>query len=72
MSGVFKLILEMGKESEDSKESEEYKECPKCGCECDMEDVYCPQCGTKCAPAESKVKGARMEAMKKMMSEDDD
>lgn len=72
MSGVFKLILEMGKESEDSSESEEYKECPKCGCECDMEDVYCPQCGAKLPPAEAKVKGAREEAMKKMMSEDDD
>jgi hypothetical protein len=67
MSGVFKLILEMGKE-----DSGEYKECPKCGCECDMEDVYCPQCGAKCPPAESKVKNARDEAMKKMMSEDDD
>jgi uncharacterized Zn finger protein (UPF0148 family) len=37
-----------------------------------MEDVYCPQCGTKFPPAESKVKNARDEAMKKMMSEDDD
>jgi hypothetical protein len=69
MSGVFKLILEMGKASE---KSEDYKECPKCGCKCDMEDVYCPQCGTKCAPAESKVKDARMKAMKKMVSEEDE
>ena len=70
MSGVFKLILEMGKE--ESEGSEEYKECPKCGCECDMEDMYCPQCGAKLPASEKKMNGARMEAMKKMMSEDED
>lgn len=67
MSGALKLILEMGKE-----EPEETVECPKCGCMCEEDDMYCHECGTKLPAPEKAMKGARMDAMKKMMSEEKD
>lgn len=55
----------------ESDESEEV-ECPKCGCECESGDKYCHDCGAKLTAEKSMMTKARVGALTKAMSEDDD